>query len=54
MSLRLRGLALLGALAIVAAACGGSATPTPAAPSAAASAGASAAASTAPSAAASG
>ena len=53
MSLRLRGLALLGALAIVAAACGGSATPSPAAPSAAASAGASAAASTAPSAAAS-
>ena len=54
MSLRLRGLALLGALTIVASACGGSATPAPsAAASAGASAAASAAASTAPSAAAS-
>ena len=52
MNLRLRGLAMLGALAIVASACGGSATPAPsAAASAAASAGASAAASAAPSAA---
>lgn len=55
MSLRLRGLALLGALAIVAAACGGSATtaPSAAAPTAAASTGASAAPSASPSAAAS-
>src|SRR5487761_2298143 len=50
MSLRLRGLALLGALAIVAAACGGSATtaPSAAAPTAAASTGASAAPSASP------
>lgn len=48
-NLRLRGLALLGALAIVASACGGSATTAPSV--AAPSAGASAAASTAPSAA---
>src|SRR5664279_2473814 len=58
MSLRLRGLALLGALTIVASACGGSATPAPSAaplsaPIAAPSSAASAAASTAPSAAAS-
>jgi ABC-type transport system substrate-binding protein len=54
-NLRLRGLALLGALAIVASACGGSATtaPSAAAPSAGASAAASGAASAAPSAAAS-
>ena len=50
MSLRLRGLALLGALAIVAAACGGSATPSPAAPASVAPPASTAPASTAPSA----
>ena len=49
MRLRLRGLALLGALAIVAAACGGSATPSPAAPASAAPPASTAPASTAPS-----